>query len=107
MGKCSANHGSFSDKTTSTPCTHHSPACDLYGKNCACNSYEGAIQCLGFAKMLTKAYYGSTFGKWSKTTNTNAIKAGDVISLKGVCSGSIFSEILGTTSVTFKRATLK
>ena len=35
------------------------------------------------------------------------IKAGDIISLKGVCSGSIFSDILGTTSVTFKRATLK
>jgi len=34
-------------------------------------------------------------------------KAGDAVSLKGVCSGSIFSEILGTTSVTFKRATLK
>lgn len=34
------------------------------------------------------------------------IKNGDVVSLKGVCSGSIFSEILGTTSINFKRATL-
>lgn len=34
------------------------------------------------------------------------IKPGDAVSLKGVCSGSIFSEILGTTSITFKRATL-
>jgi len=34
------------------------------------------------------------------------IKAGDPVSLKGVCSGSIFSEILGTTSISFKRATL-
>jgi hypothetical protein len=30
-------------------------------------------------------------------------KQGDAISLKGVCSGSIFSEILGTTSISFKR----
>jgi hypothetical protein len=34
------------------------------------------------------------------------IKNGDIVSLKGVCSGSIFSEILGTTSISFKRATL-
>lgn len=34
------------------------------------------------------------------------IKSGDPVSLKGVCSGSIFSEILGTTSISFKRATL-
>ncbi|MCY7311956.1 MAG: hypothetical protein LH619_14360 [Chitinophagaceae bacterium] len=34
------------------------------------------------------------------------IKPGDPVSLKGVCSGSFFSEILGTTSIDFKRATL-
>ncbi len=34
------------------------------------------------------------------------IKSGDAVSLKGVCSGSIFSEILGTTSISFKRSTL-
>ncbi len=34
------------------------------------------------------------------------IKTGTPVSVKGVCSGSIFSEILGTTSVSFKRATL-
>jgi tRNA_anti-like len=33
------------------------------------------------------------------------IKQGDAVSLKAVCSGSIFSEILGTTAITFKRAT--
>jgi hypothetical protein len=34
------------------------------------------------------------------------IKTGDAVSLKGVCSGSIFSEILGVTTISFKRATL-
>jgi hypothetical protein len=34
------------------------------------------------------------------------IHAGDPVSAKGVCSGSIFSDILGTTSISFKRATL-
>jgi tRNA_anti-like len=34
------------------------------------------------------------------------IKQGDAVSIKGVCSGSIYSEILGTSAITFKRATL-
>ena len=38
--------------------------------------------------------------------NVKNIKSGDPVSLKGVCSGSIFSEILGTTSIDFKRVTL-
>lgn len=37
--------------------------------------------------------------------NVKALKAGDAVSMKGVCSGSIYSEILKTTAITFKRAT--
>ena len=33
------------------------------------------------------------------------VKPGDAVSLKGVCSGSVFSEILGTTFISFKRST--
>lgn len=36
---------------------------------------------------------------------TKLLKQGDAVSLKGVCSGSIFSDILKTTAITFKRAT--
>lgn len=42
----------------------------------------------------------------SELPRVKNIKAGDPVSLKGVCSGSIFSEILGTTSISFKRAIL-
>ena len=35
-----------------------------------------------------------------------AIKAGDHIAIKGSCSGGIYSEILGTQSITFKRCAL-
>ncbi|MBK8951942.1 MAG: hypothetical protein IPM85_06160 [Chitinophagaceae bacterium] len=35
-----------------------------------------------------------------------SIKKGDVIIVKGVCSGGMFSDILGTTSITFKRSTI-
>ena len=34
------------------------------------------------------------------------VKAGDSVSIKGSCSGSIYSEILDATSITFKRSTL-
>jgi hypothetical protein len=34
------------------------------------------------------------------------IKTGDVVKVKGICSGSMFSEILGTTSISFKRSIL-
>jgi hypothetical protein len=34
------------------------------------------------------------------------LDAGSPVSVKGVCSGSIFSDILGTTSISFKRSTL-
>lgn len=36
---------------------------------------------------------------------SKGLKQGDALSLKGVCSGSIYSEILKTTAITFKRAT--
>jgi tRNA_anti-like len=42
----------------------------------------------------------------SELPRVQNIKKGDPVSLKGVCSGSIFSEILGTTSISFKRAIL-
>lgn len=35
------------------------------------------------------------------------IKSGDLVTVKGVCSGSIFSDILGTTSINFKRSVIK
>lgn len=34
------------------------------------------------------------------------INSGDAVSLKGSCSGSIYSEILGITSISFKRSTI-
>jgi hypothetical protein len=35
-----------------------------------------------------------------------SVKAGDSISIKGSCSGGIFSQILETTAISFKRSTL-
>lgn len=38
--------------------------------------------------------------------NAKNIKSGDVVSLKGSCSGSFYSDILSTTQISFKRSTL-
>jgi len=38
--------------------------------------------------------------------NAKNIKAGDRVSLKGSCSGSVYSDILSTTQISFKRSTL-
>ena len=36
--------------------------------------------------------------------NIQSLKAGDAVVIKGVCSGSIFSEILNNTQISFKRS---
>ena len=42
----------------------------------------------------------------SQYENAKNIKAGDTVSLKGSCSGSVYSNILGATQISFKRSTL-
>jgi hypothetical protein len=38
--------------------------------------------------------------------NIQSLKAGDAVVIKGVCSGSIFSEILNNTQISFKRSVI-
>lgn len=54
---------------------------------------------------ITGSYIIFSFDK-EHLNNLKDIKAGDSLSLKGSCSGSILSQILGTTSISFKRSTL-
>jgi hypothetical protein len=53
----------------------------------------------------TGSYIIFSFEK-DQYNSLQSIKAGDSVSAKGSCSGSIHSEILGTTSISFKRSTL-
>ena len=53
----------------------------------------------------TGSYIAFSFEK-EQYEQVKKLKAGDMVSLKGSCSGSIYSEILGTTSITFKRSTI-
>lgn len=53
----------------------------------------------------TGSYIAFSFEK-QQYEEVKEIKTGDEVSLKGSCSGSIYSEILGTTAITFKRSTI-
>lgn len=53
----------------------------------------------------TGSYLAFSFDK-DQYTRIKDIKAGDPLSVKGSCSGSIYSEILGTISISFKRSTI-
>jgi len=39
-------------------------------------------------------------------SNIQFLKAGEALVIKGVCSGSIFSEILNSTQISFKRSVI-
>jgi hypothetical protein len=53
----------------------------------------------------TGSYIAFSFEK-EQYEEAKAIKTGDAVSLKGSCSGSIYSDILGITSISFKRSTI-
>jgi len=53
----------------------------------------------------TGSYIAFSFEK-DQYEQARQLKTGDTVSLKGSCSGSIYSEILGTTSISFKRSTI-
>lgn len=74
---------------SSTPCTHHG-SCGYYPNNCKCNSFNNAIQCLGFVHKLINEIYGQNFTNWSNKVVSNptqarnylvnnAFKSGDVV----------------------------
>lgn len=69
------------DKVTSKPCDNHS-RCDWNVNACNCNSYDNAIQCMGYAHKVAYEIVGSsprhTFTK-STTLDVSKLRVGDVI----------------------------
>jgi hypothetical protein len=54
---------------------------------------------------LTGAYIIFAFQK-QNTTDTKLLNVGDSIAIKGSCSGGVYSEILETTFISFKRCVI-
>lgn len=78
------------DGYSSTPCTctkhggGHTNN-DLITGSCGCNSYDGAIQCMGFARKVGKDLFGSSPRYWTRSTSTSDVdrlRAGDYIRFK-------------------------
>lgn len=70
---------------TSNPCTHHDSGCS-YSGGCGCNSFNSAIQCMGYAHKcaydVTGYYCTGSSGGWKTSydkTDIYDVKAGDVI----------------------------
>lgn len=64
---------------TDTPCSSHSN-CDYYG-GCSCNSYDGTIQCMGYANQIAYEITGVDRKQYeeSSTLDVSKLRVGDII----------------------------
>lgn len=74
------------------------------GKASSVEHQEDSTTVIQFSD-TTGSYAAFAFDK-DQYDKVKDIKTGDQVSLKGSCSGSIYSDILGTTSISFKRSTI-
>ena len=66
---------------TDTPCSNHDDDhCDYYG-GCSCNSYDGTIQCMGYANQVSFEITGVDRKKYEESTTLDFSKlcVGDII----------------------------
>ena len=68
------------DGWTDKPCTHHGTGtCDPHKGSCGCNTFDGCIQCMGFAAKLAYDCTGTLLHNWRKVYTLDDLKAGDVV----------------------------
>lgn len=68
------------DGYTNIPCDHHfSTGCSYSENGCDCNSFLGAIQCLGFAYKLGNEVFGTNPRDWYRGDDINKVVVGDII----------------------------
>lgn len=68
------------DGWTDKPCTHHGTgSCDPAKGTCGCNSFDGCIQCMGFAAKLAYDCTGTLLHTWKRAYTLDELKAGDVV----------------------------
>lgn len=67
------------DGVTSSPCSSHRN-CDYFG-GCSCNSYGGAIQCMGFAAKLAYDFSGVDRLQYEESSrlDVSKLRVGDII----------------------------
>jgi hypothetical protein len=77
---------------------------EVKGRGAVTELLEDSTSTLKFADS-TGSYLIFSFEK-DQMSKVQLIKPETEVTVKGVCSGSIFSEILGTRSISFKRSTI-
>ena len=65
---------------TTAGCTHHNSGCNYYG-TCGCNSYNSAIQCMGYAMYVANKFYQSNVRNWISVQPTSNNPAVNILSL--------------------------
>lgn len=72
------------DGWTNTPCASHS-GCGYYPGDCSCNSFENAIQCMGYAYKIAYEITGVSPRSFEcyYTLNVDDLRVGDVIRYNG------------------------
>lgn len=95
------HHGGYNNSNgySSTPCLHAHGACDYYG-SCGCNSFDGAIQCMGYAYKLGYDYYGTSVKTWPRAYSLANLKPGDVLRINDD-RHSLFVTAVTDTTVTY------
>lgn len=83
---------------TNTPCTHHGSSCGYYPNNCTCNSFDNAIQCMGFSYKLAYDAYGTSARGWSQKSNLDGLKPGDIVRY---ATHSIFITAVNGNNITY------
>lgn len=86
------------DGWTNTPCTHHGSGCGYYPNDCTCNSFDNAIQCMGFAYKLAYDAYGTSARTWAERSNLDGLKPGDIIRY---ATHSIFVTAVNGDTITY------
>lgn len=84
---------------STTPCGHSHGNCDYYG-GCGCNSFDNAIQCMGYSYKLGYDYYGTSVKTWPKAYSLADLKPGDVVRINGD-RHSLFVTAVTDTTVTY------
>lgn len=110
-GKYWNHEGSYENdinSVTSTPCScHYYDECDYFG-GCSCNSYEGAIQCMGYAEVISNKITGADISSYttSYTFDVSKLRVGDIIraSEHSVCVTGVNGDKISFTDCNYGSA---
>lgn len=97
------------DGYTDTPCDHHGYCGYTYNGSCGCNSFNRAIQCMGFSRKLAYDTFGTYASSWKQVYKDDfdgKLKAGDIarITMASSSGHSIFITAVEGNTITYADA---